>query len=315
MMSRYLLIDGGQSGCRVVYVANGDRVGRGSGSGLSRQDRDRTEGLLRSLERAFADIEPRIPGTVDVVAAGLTGFDGSPETGRAIASGVRSLVRAERVVLTSDVVTSYLGAIGFEPGAVVAAGTGVIALAGDRDGSFARGDGWGYMLGDDGSGYYVGRRGLASALRAHDGRGGSAALGRRAAEMFGSPEQIKDRVYGATNPVREVARFAREVAGAAREGDPAAAEIWADAAREVALTVTASLDRVFDPGAPVTVSWTGGLFDARDLMLEPVKQHVARTWPSARLIAPKGTALRGAELLVGTDPPAMFGPLVHVLEE
>ena len=51
--------------------------------------------------------------------------------------------------------TSYLGAIGFEPGAVVAAGTGVIALAGDRDGNFARSDGWGYILGDDGGGWLV----------------------------------------------------------------------------------------------------------------------------------------------------------------
>jgi N-acetylglucosamine kinase-like BadF-type ATPase len=52
-------------------------------------------------------------------------------------------------------VTSYLGAIGFEPGAVVAAGTGVIALAGDRDGNFARSDGWGYILGDDGGGWLL----------------------------------------------------------------------------------------------------------------------------------------------------------------
>ena len=58
--------------------------------------------------------------------------------------------------MTNDAVTSYVGAIGFEPGAVVAAGTGVIALAGDRDGNFARSDGWGYILGDDGGGYYIG---------------------------------------------------------------------------------------------------------------------------------------------------------------
>jgi N-acetylglucosamine kinase-like BadF-type ATPase len=54
-----------------------------------------------------------------------------------------------------DGVTSYLGAIGFEPGAVGAAGTGVIALAEDRDGNFARSDGWGYILGDDGGGWLV----------------------------------------------------------------------------------------------------------------------------------------------------------------
>lgn len=51
---------------------------------------------------------------VDVVAAGLTGFDDSSETAHAIAEGIRSMVRAERVVVTNDAVTSYLGAVGFE---------------------------------------------------------------------------------------------------------------------------------------------------------------------------------------------------------
>jgi N-acetylglucosamine kinase-like BadF-type ATPase len=314
MMSDYLLIDGGQSGCRVIYMADGKHVGSGRGAGLSRRAQDRTEGLLRALERAFADIEP-LPTAVDAVVAGLTGFDDSPETGRAIAEGIRSLVCAARVVVTNDAVTSYLGAIGFEPGAVVAAGTGVIALAGDRDGNFARSDGWGYMLGDDGGGYYIGRRGLASALRAHDGRGGSEVLRRRVKNRLGPPEVIKRCVYGAINPVSEVAKFAPEVAEAAREGDPVALQIWADAAREVASTAAASLRRVFAPDASVAVSWTGSLFQAHDLMLQPFKRHVASMWPSARLRVPEGTALRGAELLARSNSCPMFETLTHIVEK
>jgi glucosamine kinase len=308
-VARYLLIDGGQSGCRVVYVVDGERVGSGTGSGLSRHARDRTEDLLLAIERACRDIEPH---TVQAVVAGLSGFDDSQETASAIAKGIRSLVQAERVILTNDAVTSYLGAIGVAPGAMVAAGTGIIALAGDTDGRFARVDGWGYILGDDGGGYYIGRRGLASALRAWDGRGGSDALRRKAEESIGPPEEIKNQVYGASNPASKVAEFAMQVAEAAREGDPEAAKIWEDAAREAALTTTASLRQVFDPGASVTVSWTGGLFDARDLMLEPFKSHIAEMWPSARLLAPEGSALRGAQLLAQSDRLVMFGPLLYV---
>ena len=65
---------------------------------------------------------------------------------------------------------------------------------------------------------YIGRRGLASALRAHDGRGGSQALLQRAKDEFGRPESLRDLVYSSPNPAGEVARFAREVAEAAREG-------------------------------------------------------------------------------------------------
>ncbi|HEX2729538.1 MAG TPA: BadF/BadG/BcrA/BcrD ATPase family protein [Rubrobacteraceae bacterium] len=313
-MSRHILIDGGQSGCRIVYVANGERVMVGAGAGLGRRDPDRTEGLLRVLESTFEDMAPRIPDTVDVVAAGLTGFDGSSEAARAIADGVRKRVRTARVVVTDDAVTSYLGAIGFEPGAVVAAGTGVIALAGDREGNVARSDGWGYILGDDGSGYYIGRRGLASALRSHDGRGGSEELLRRAKEVFGAPGSLKDQVYTSSNPAGEVAKFAREVAEAARGGDVAASEIWAIAAREVAQTATAALDQVFTPGTSVTVSWTGNLFEAGDLMLQPFQRQVAVMWPAARLLTPKGAALDGAELLARSHAPHMFEDLLHVFE-
>jgi glucosamine kinase len=313
-MSRYILIDGGQGGCRIVYMADGQRVLTGDDAGLSRHARDRSAGVLRVLEWAFADLGPRAPGSVDVIVAGLTGFDGTPETAGAVADGVRELVRTGRVIVTNDAVTSYLGAIGFEPGAVVAAGTGVIALAGDRGGNFARSDGWGYILGDDGGGYYIGRRGLASALRAHDGRGGSQALLQRARDEFGKPESLRDFVYGSPNPAGEVARFAREVAEAAREGDSVASEIWAIAAREVAQTATAALGRVFAPGAPVSVSWTGNLFDARDLMLQPFQQQVKAMWRTARLLEPGGTALSGAELLARSNPPPMFEDLLHVYE-
>ncbi|HET7479757.1 MAG TPA: BadF/BadG/BcrA/BcrD ATPase family protein [Rubrobacteraceae bacterium] len=246
------------------------------------------------------------------MAAGLTGFDGTTQTAREISGGLRRLVRAGRVVLVNDAVTSYLGAIGFEPGVVVAAGTGVIALAGDTEGNFVRGNGWGYVLGDDGGGYYVGRRGLAAALRRHDGRGGSEDLLRRAEAVYGPPEAIKGRVYAADNPPGVVAGFAPEVAEAARAGDPEAAEIWADAAREVALTATACLGRVFAPDAPVTVSWTGSLFDARDLMLEPFRRHVEESWPAARLFPPTGDAIEGAGLLCAPRASSMFAPLIHV---
>ena len=111
-----------------------------------------------------------------------------------------------------------------------------------------------------------------------------------------------------------MARFAWEVAEAAREGDPVAEEIWAIAAREVAQTATAALGRVFVPDAPVSVSWTGNLFDARDLMLRPFQQQVAAIWPKARLLAPRGTALSGAELLTCSNPPPMFEDLLHVFE-
>ena len=138
------------------------------------------------------------------------------------------------MVVSNDAVTAHLGALGGEPGAVIVAGTGAIALAATPAG-WARADGWGSMLGDDGGGYWIGRRALAMALREHDGRGGArgaaatpaagdaarraratAARGpwrrrelarlRAAAEArFGPLAQIARAVYDAPDPVATVA--------------------------------------------------------------------------------------------------------------
>jgi len=56
----------------------------------------------------------------------------------------------------------------------------------------------------------------------------------------------------------------------------------------------------------VSLSWTGNLFNAQDLILQPFQQQVALMWPTARLLAPRGTALSGADLLVCSNPPPMF---------
>ena len=90
------------------------------------------------------------------------------------------------MVVSNDAVTAHLGALGGEPGAVIVAGTGAIALAASPAG-WARADGWGPMLGDDGGGYWIGRRALAMALREHDGRGGAARFLRAAAEAAVRP--------------------------------------------------------------------------------------------------------------------------------
>ena len=78
--------------------------------------------------------------------------------------------------------------------------------------------------------------------------------------------------------------------------------------------MTSCLYRVFALNTTVTISWTGSLFNARDLMLQPFKQHVTAAWPGAQPLAPEGTALEGAELLASLDASPMFTSLVHIFE-
>jgi N-acetylglucosamine kinase-like BadF-type ATPase len=297
-METTLLIDGGQSGCRARYEPGGETA---RGPGLARRGRD--YGALRALLRS----------DVGVVAAGLTGFAGE-------IAAVAAALPARRVVVTDDAVTAHLGALGGEPGVVIVAGTGAIALAGGGNGRWARAGGSGTLLGDDGGGYWIGRAGLASALRAADGRGGSTELLARAEARFGPalpaawggagrPDEAVaatcgpgtvSAVYDAADPVAVVASFARDVADAARAGDGAALAIWAEAGRELARSAVAAARQA---GVDGPFSFAGGLFDAGELLLAPLREAL----PDLR--APLGDALDGVGRLL--ERPPLFADLIH----
>lgn len=225
------------------------------------------------------------------VGAGVAGAAGRPERAAALAADL-ARAHAAPAVVTSDVVTSHAGALGGGPGVVVAAGTGAIAYGVDASGRSARVDGWGYLLGDDGSGYAVGRAALAAALRASDGRGPATRLTAAATDRFGPLVDLPRVVHGAADPGRLVAGFAPDVAAAAREGDVEAAKIWEQA---VAALVESAVAAARVVAGDVTVSWTGGLFAAEDLVTAPFRRRVA----AAGLVPapPEGDALAGAVLL------------------
>ncbi|OKK03375.1 ATPase [Streptomyces sp. CB03234] len=183
------------------------------------------EGLLR---RAGAD---RL-AAVAVGAAGMATL--GDELRATLPEALRRSLGAGRLALAADAVTAYAGALGQRPGAVVAAGTGLIALGTDLS-RWRRADGWGHLLGDCGSGAWIGRAGLEAAMRAHDGRrGGSAALLERVEAVFGPPATLPGRLYPRADRPAVLASFAPEVARCATGGDPVSAGILALAARHIA---------------------------------------------------------------------------------
>jgi glucosamine kinase len=311
-----LVVDAGRTRCRAALYAGADEqpVRRADGPGLPGvADGDGSAGpFAAALAQLVGGLSlPARP--LDAVCIGMTGVLRPGPAAAAVAEAVLALLPARRVLVTSDVVTGYCGAVGLEPGVVVAAGSGMIALAAGPLG-VARVDGWGYLLGDAGSGFEIGRRGLALALRAHDGRGGSTLLAGLATEAFGPLDQVVEAVYGAGNPVGAVAAFAARVAEAARRGDPHARGIWADAVAEVADTTLAAAARALGPataGGRATLSWTGGLFGAADLLLEPFLERVAAARPDLVARPPLGSALVGGYRLAAAPAGHPLLELVH----
>ncbi|MGA5134381.1 N-acetylglucosamine kinase [Streptomyces olivoreticuli] len=236
----------------------------------------------------------------------------------ALPDALRKALGVRRLALASDAVTAYAGALGQRPGAVVAAGTGLIALGTDLtpQGGWRRADGWGHLLGDSGSGAWIGRAGLEAALRAHDGRaGGSGALLARATAVFGPAADLPAALYPRPDRPAVLASFAPEVARCA-PADPVAARILREAARHIAEAAAAVCPRdrpdsgrmacppAGTAGPQATdvtyeVALTGGLFRMGDPLLAPLHGELQSQLPHAQLVDAVGTPLDGALRVAG----------------
>jgi glucosamine kinase len=293
-----LAVDAGQTAIRAALSGDGRgqrsavapgvvRVGTGSGP----------ETVCERLLAAVAELGP-LPAPAPAAAIGLSGFEAVSGDDLAwIADEFRRGSGVGSLAIASDGLTALLGAIGRRDGVVVAAGTGTACVA-RRGMRFAKVDGWGSLLSDAGSGFAIGRAGLDAALRAHDGRGGSAALMEAVVERFGAIEQLPERIYSAPVPTRAVASFAVEVGRVAEDGDEHARTILADAARELAISACAAAARLFDPVEPVVVSYAGSVFGAGELIGAPFRSEVEARLPEAAVMEPEGDPLAGALLLV-----------------
>lgn len=229
---------------------------------------------------------------IDRVAVGLTGMPELLDV-EVFVRAVRDSCHARSTIVATDALTTHLGALGGKAGTVISAGTGVVASATDLDTIWKRGDGWGHLVGDEGSGAWIGAAGMRAALRAVDGRADSSQLLlEEAHRLFGSTDELIARVYGGVSPAHELAAFAPVVASAAREGDEVAVGIWQRAGTLLAETAYAA-----SAGTPSRFSWGGKLFEAGELLLDPFRRELLRREPAATVEPPLGQSADGALLL------------------
>ncbi|MFR9792791.1 N-acetylglucosamine kinase [Streptomyces sp. MB22_4] len=290
----YLAVDSGGSGLRVAVGVPG------RAPVAQRETREPVRTGARGIDPAHltAQLVPlarelATEAGLDELAAAVVGAAGFASLGDALRAELPDALARElgvrRVALAADAVTAYAGALGARPGAVLAAGTGLIAIGTDLTG-WRRADGWGHLLGDCGGGAWIGRAGLEAALRAHDGReGGSSALLDRAEEQFGPVRELPGRLYPRTDRAAVLASFAPRVAGCAAH-DPISAGILRSAARHMADSAAAVCPAEGEP----EVALTGGLSRMGDPLLVPLAEELARRLPHARQVPPEGDPLHGA---------------------
>lgn len=245
----------------------------------------------------------------DSVAIGTSGFTRST-TAAAELLALATQYGVRRTAIAHDSVTSYLGALGDTPGAIVAAGTGVVTFA-VGESRVARVDGWGYIMGDAGSGWWIGRAALEAVMRAYDGRGPATALTAVVEAEFPSLEDAYIQLQSDEGRVRRVAAFSKSV-GDLAASDPVAQTICEAAGAELAVSVLAALERVDQHVEPYPVVCVLGNVMRSAAVSTAFQEMVRVVLPGVVLREPLGTGLDGAGLLFDLAPDSALHDLVVV---
>jgi len=198
--------------------------------------------------------------------------------------------------------TALVGAVGTGAGVVVIAGTGSAACGQDGRGRFLKCGGWGYILDDEGSAFWIARQAVRGALDEYDGRGPATVLTQMLVSRLGltAAPELEGYVYNLKEPNTELAALAPIVVDAvAQTGDAVAKGILEEAGRRLALLAVTLIRRLGLEHAPdIPVATVGGvLSEGRGYVRDAMSEHLRGAAPNARLAWPRLPPEAGAALM------------------
>jgi N-acetylglucosamine kinase-like BadF-type ATPase len=295
----WLGVDGGGTNCRAALA---DAAGKVLGTGQAA-----AANLIRvGLDAAVAHIQQAVTEAchqADLNVAQITGACfglagvGNPQHHATMLAALRATFPLKHLLLETDARIALAGATDLQPGVVVIAGTGSIACGINARGEFARAGGWGPAMGDEGSGYYIGRRALAAVVMAYDERGAATSLSGPVCQHFNveTPPELPPVIYN--EPIKvmhEIAQLSKLVVAHAQMGDAVALDILNDAAHELARAVNAVIKKLGMQEEVFRVAYVGGVFGAGELILGPLRQAVRGYAPKAEIALPLMLPVQGA---------------------
>ncbi len=296
---RYVIgVDGGQTSTTAVIAdETGCLLGIGHGGpanhihepgGVERVQRSLTDAIRGAV--FMADLQNAR------IAAACLGMTGSSEQMERVCTPV---VPTERLIFGHDTRIALYSVTFGRPGVVIIAGTGAAAYGINQYGEQAQSGGWGYLLGDEGSAYWIAVRALNACCRSSDGLNPPTqmtALLLRHLELE-DLHQVHARIYSGRMARPDLAALAEIVSLAAAQGDAPARHILREAGKELALAVNAVIHRLHLEAEPITVGTVGGVFRAGRAVLRPFRERVKQVAPHAAIMPARVPAAVGATLM------------------
>lgn len=250
------------------------------------------EAFRAHLRQALEEVK-RQYGPIEALSLGHSALDGEPEPGLA-AEMMESVFDLERCWIHSDVFMALMGATLGEPGVAVVAGTGAMAVGMDAGGTQHVRGGWGYLLGDTGSGFYLGRQAMEAAAAAFDGVGPHTCLEPAFLQHFGctDPRSAIGRIYAADYKPADMAAFAPKVLEGAAQGDTVC-NIIVNESLNTLVGYADGLMRAIGR-SDCAVGVFGGLFERSERYREDFTRRLQRIHPQAKVGLPQLAPYIGA---------------------
>jgi glucosamine kinase len=309
---------GGTKTLATICDSSGQVLGVGRG-GASNIDDVGLEQATVNIQQAVtaaqqqANLEPR---PFDAAFLGLAGI---------VSTHDRELVRslAARLELTApeylgvdhDCRIALAGGLSGRAGIVLIAGTGSSCYGVNAAGGSWRAGGWGSLISDEGSAYFLGRESLVASVRSLDGRGPDTKLAAIMLEQLGvqQPDNLLHRIYVTGLSRLEIAALAPLVLEVANNRDAVALEILERGCALLAECVKAVAKRLQLEHDACEVVAVGGLYNASELLQQKLRQQILGFLPGAHITQPELSPVLGACLLalemINALTPATLGNL------
>jgi len=254
---------------------------RASGANLQVMGEFGVEKILhRVMDETLGDRDIKL----DAICLGIAGVD-RPRDAQTIRDVMRRIGQKTRTVVVNDALVALVAGAGEQAGVVVVAGTGSIAYGHDAEGRAARAGGWGYLLGDEGGGFWIGRAALSSVVRQFDQRGPTTLLTDLvlAHMQLSTPAEVIHAIYDRGLQRHAIAGLAGVVQRAMEAGDAVAGEILDRAATELAAAASSVVTRLGMRGDVFPTVLAGGMFKGIPSLVTAVTTRLAEVAPRSEV--------------------------------
>lgn len=305
-----LAVDGGGTGCRAALCNKSGQILAYAQGDSCNYHSIGVEMATENLHVLLTTLVKKQVLQINCVVLGLAGLDTKRDEAvltRIVNQALAAAnITADSIYLCNDAMLTLKGSVGQNNGVLLAAGTGSIACGFTREGLETRVGGWGYRVGDEGSGYSIGKAAIAHALKSYDGREKHSDISTAILKQLSLSDEdaLINWVYSSHFSVAQVAALAPIIINLAESGDHQSQLIVQHACQELEVMVLAVIRKLGLLNAEFSLVLSGGVLK-NQLVYRQLIQQLAGICPGLRLIdlncQPICAALRHGLVLMGCD--------------